>query len=90
MKRIKIGDAAACFILGNRFTSNENNPKTGPSVNRMDYDTIMRCLAVKAYAPSVPVFAQLFNPQNYVHLSHLEDIQIIGWQELSMVCILYS
>uniref|UniRef100_T1JA22 RCK N-terminal domain-containing protein n=1 Tax=Strigamia maritima TaxID=126957 RepID=T1JA22_STRMM len=65
LKRARIKEADACFIIGIDNT-------IGKSM--ADEHTILRCWAVKDFAPTVPQYVQIFRPENKVHVKFAEYV----------------
>ncbi|KAH3877237.1 hypothetical protein DPMN_001099, partial [Dreissena polymorpha] len=65
LKRCRIAQAEACFILAPRHLENRAIA---------DQHTIMRSWAVKDFAPNCKQYIQLFKPENKIHVKFAEHV----------------
>ncbi|CAE1270012.1 KCNT1 [Acanthosepion pharaonis] len=65
LARCRMQDAEACMILAARNYADKN---------AADQHTILRSWAVKDFAPSCPLYVQIFRPENKFHVKFAEHI----------------
>ncbi|XP_052249840.1 potassium channel subfamily T member 1-like [Dreissena polymorpha] len=65
LKRCRIAQAEACFILAPRYLENRTIA---------DQHTILRSWAVKDFAPKCKQYIQLFKPENKIHVKFAEHV----------------
>ncbi|XP_062609511.1 potassium channel subfamily T member 2-like isoform X3 [Saccostrea cucullata] len=65
LKRCRMNDADACFILA---------PENCTNKDREDHNTIMRSWAVKDFCPETNQFIQLFRTENKIHVKFAEHV----------------
>ncbi|XP_048780115.2 potassium channel subfamily T member 2-like isoform X2 [Ostrea edulis] len=65
LKRCRMNEADACFILA---------PENCTNKDREDHNTIMRSWAVKDFCPETNQFIQLFRTENKIHVKFAEHV----------------
>ncbi|XP_045180418.2 potassium channel subfamily T member 1-like isoform X3 [Mercenaria mercenaria] len=65
LKRCRIAEAEACFILAPRYIQDRT---------KADQHTILRSWAVKDFAPKCKQYIQLFKPENKIHVKFAEHV----------------
>ncbi|PRP77001.1 cation channel family protein [Planoprotostelium fungivorum] len=75
MQRIRIADAAACFMSSDPFND---------SSELGDTDLILQCIAVKSFAKDIPIYAQVLRSEVAMNLRYYPRLQTVPWGEIIM------
>ena len=76
LARADLAHAAAVFVLSNRY---EADP------NQIDSETVVRCLAVRAFCPEVRLFVHVIKTENKDNARQAGVFRVMCLEEMTMV-----